>query len=236
VGVWRRELLRRAIKKKDNLYGKNLEWFMALVFDYGLNYVRTDACEDYALVRWFCQKMYENNVVVELTLTDGDTNLGNPRRVVPSVKDLPNVIFEPVNEFFKNKNDLNTAWWWCNHLRELGLYTSAGAYGIGGQSLSEKFDPANSTNHIITVHREWYKASIQRYNSSNKPILRNEFFGVSAQEMARIMRESFEAGASGVCYYGLRSKTLFPDLQKQDPDLWSLYFTTASKIYKTIHS
>lgn len=229
-GVSRREILHRAIGDWHSLYNKTLEWFMGLSIQYGLNFERIDSCRDYQLLYDYCEDRRKNGIVVEITLMDEDRNMGAPIRAIDELAPLPNVIFDPVNEF-STDDPLNDAWWFCDHIMNEGLISAAGNFGNGTENLSQRFNPMKSNNQIINVHRHWDKATIENYRRvSSKPIIRDEFFMITTDRMKQIAEESFDAGACGVNYYGERDKGLFPDLERQDPEAWEKYFEAMQEL------
>lgn len=234
VGVSRREILLRAVGTWHSLYDKPLEWFMDLSVEYGLNFERIDSCNDYDLLYDYCEDRRKNGIVVEVTLMqnvdDKPIDMGKPLQVIDRLAPLPNVIFDPVNEF-STDDPLNDAWWYCNYLMNKGLIAAAGNFGLGTERLSERFNPISSNNKIINVHRHWDKETIEEYRKlSSKPIIRDEFFRITTARMKQIAKESFDAGACMVNYYGLRDQGLFPDLETQDPDPWRKYFEMAGQL------
>jgi len=240
-GVSRREILHRALKLWFSLYGKSLEWFEKLYPEYGLNFERIDAVSDYKFLKEHCERMYKYGVVVEVTLIDRikkkiRKDMGDPRLVIDALKDLPNVIFEPVNELY-SEEDVRLAQEWCSYIEKYGLISSAGAYGAGGEKWSKSFDPVKSSNKVITIHRYYgnsaeVKNTIQPYKRAGKPMDWNESFRITAKKWGELVEVFYKEGVRLFNYYGLRSKELFPDLKTEDPNRWQLYYEKAGELCK----
>jgi len=225
VGVSRREALHR------NWYNFSLKKYEDEIIKYKLNYERIDAVRDYKKLRRHCQKMKKHGIIVELTLYDSGQGgfLANIDQVIKATGDLGNIIYEPVNELYSDE-DVKVAKRLTNYLVKKGFLVSAGAFGAAGEKWSEKFDPINSPNQIISVHRAWDKESILKYKKAKKPIIRNEYFDrgqLGLNGVIRVMSESFEAGAAGVNYYGFRMESL-KDLARLDPEPYWKYLKFAS--------
>lgn len=229
IGVSRREALHR------RWYDFGLERYENEMIKYSLNYERIDAIRDYDKLRKHCQKMKDHGIIVELTLYDEGQGgyLADVDKVIEATADLGNIVYEPVNELYSDK-DVSIAKELTRYIVRKGLLVSAGAFGAGGEEWSEKFDPIHSENQIISVHRHWDKESITRYLSSGKLIFRNEYFDrgdLALSGTRRIMEESFEAGANGVNYYGFRMRAL-KDLPRLDPEPYWKYLEFASVLRK----
>jgi len=221
VGVWRREALCLETGQEGYAWqrcGQNysLTWAEGEFHKYGLNYLRIDICNIPSLVRSFCERMYEENVVVELTLRDGIRDLGNIEETVQATKDLKNIIYECWNELY-SEDDVDRAISIAKNLRNQGLIVSGGAFGAGGEKYADyaKKKGLYDIVNIIQVHRHWpYPAhedndTILDYKDYNKPIGRNEFFDrkkLGLRKTRFIFEKSIQHGASLVCYYGFRLK------------------------------
>jgi len=219
IGVWRRESLCLATGQEGETWNRcnehySLSWAENEFLKYGLNYLRTDICNDPKLVRNFCERMYENGVVVELTLRDGDRKLGSIEAIVEATKDLDNVIYEVFNEMC-SEEDVHEAVNLAHRLRNQGLIVSGGAIGAGSGQWADyaKEKGLYDIVSIIQVHRHWpYPAKpdndwILKYKQFNKPIGRNEFFDMRKLGLSKtqfIFEKSIEHGAQLVNYYGFR--------------------------------
>jgi len=219
IGVWRREALCLEAGQEGEHWsrcGKNysLTWAEREFHKYGLNYLRTDICNDPKLVRSFCERMYEKNVVVELTLKDSVRDLGSIEETVEATKDLKNIIYECWNELYA-EDDVDGAISIAKNLRNQGLIVSGGAIGAGGEKYADyaKKKGLYDIVSIIQVHRHWPYQNhedndwILGYKHYDKPIGRNEFFdrkelGLSGVKF--IFEKSLEHGAQLVNYYGFR--------------------------------
>ncbi|MHA1613319.1 MAG: hypothetical protein ACTSYJ_00570 [Candidatus Thorarchaeota archaeon] len=219
VGVWRREALCLETgqegytwKRCDQNY--SLSWAEREFHKYGLNYLRTDICNNPSLVRSFCERMYNKNVVVELTLRDGVRDLGNIEATIEATKDLKNVIYECWNELY-SEDDVHKAVNLAHKLRNMGLIVSGGAIGAGGEKWAEYARERGLYDivSIIQVHRHWPMPGhedndwILKYKHFGKPIGRNEFFDrrkLGLKKTKFIFEKSIEHGASLVNYYGFR--------------------------------
>ncbi|MFQ5721041.1 MAG: hypothetical protein ACE5GI_00940 [Candidatus Aminicenantales bacterium] len=225
VGVSRREALHR------DWYKFGLKKYEDEIIKYKLNYERIDAVRNYKKLRRHCLKMKKHGIIVELTLYDSGQGgfLADIDQVIKATGDLGNIIYEPVNELYSDK-DVRVAKKLTNYLVKKGFIVSAGAFGAGGEKWSEKFDPIKSANQIISVHRPWYKESILKYKKARKPIIRNEYFDrgeLGLNGVISVMSESFEAGAAGVNYYGFRMERL-KDLARLDPEPYWKYLKFVS--------
>jgi len=250
VGVWRREALLLEIGQNGYTWdwcGDNysLSWAENEFLKYELNYLRTDICNDPRLVREFCERMYKNRVVVELTLRDGDRKLGDIDAVIEATKDLPNIIYEVFNEMY-SKEDVHEAVNLARRLRRQGLIVSGGAIGAGGEKWAEYARERGLYDivSIIQVHRHWPIPGhedndwILKYKHFGKPIGRNEFFdrkklGLSKTQF--IFEKSIEHGAQLVNYYGFRMPG-FGSKCGEDAEgnpYWK-YLEIASKIRKAL--
>lgn len=236
VGVSMREALHReTLQVSDGWYDKSLDWYENVLISSGINYVRHDISNDYDMLRRHVMKMRDHGIIVELTLTDGDRYLGDPYRAIEATKDLGNVIYEPVNEFGSKQEDVQIARELTDYIVSQGLIASAGAWsGSSGRHLSDQFDPVNSKNQIITVHRNWDTASISRYLSANKPIIRNEYFRLPGSKMQQIMEESFSAGAAGVNYYPFVGA--YVDSLPPSAEHYPVYYQIAQNIMDALNS
>ena len=219
VGVWRREALLLEIGQNGYTWdwcGDNysLSWAENEFLKYGLNYLRTDICNNPKLIRNFCERMYKNEVVVELTLRDGDRNLGNIEAIIEATKDLDNIIYEVFNEMY-SEEDVHEAINLAYQLRNQGLIVSGGAIGAGGEQWADyaKERGLYDIVSIIQVHRHWPMPNhedndwILKYTCFNKPIGRNEFFDRRKLGLLKtkfIFEKSIEHGAQLVNYYGFR--------------------------------
>jgi len=219
VGVWRREALCLETGQEGCTWqrcGQNysLTWAEREFHKYGLNYLRTDICNNPSLVRGFCEKMYEKNVIVELTLRDGKRDLGSIEETIEATKDLKNIIYECWNELY-SEDDVDRAISVAKNLREQGLIVSGGAFGAGGEEYAgyAKKKGLYDIVSIIQVHRHWPypnhedNDTILDYKNYKKPIGRNEFFDrreLGLRKIRFIFEKSIEHGASLVCYYGFR--------------------------------
>jgi len=202
VGVWRREALCLETGQEGYTWqrcGQNysLAWAEREFHKYDLNYLRTDICNIPNLVRGFCERMYEKNVVVELTLRDGVRDLGSIEETIQATVDRAISI--------------------AKNLRNQGLIVSGGAFGAGGEEYADyaKKKGLYDIVSIIQVHRHWpYPAhedndTILDYKDYKKPIGRNEFFDrreLGLRKTKFIFEKSIDHGASLVCYYGFRLK------------------------------
>jgi len=220
VGVWRREALCLETGQEGNIWqrcGQNysLTWAEGEFHKYSLNYLRTDICNIPSLVRSFCERMYNKNVVVELTLRDGVRDLGNIEKIIEATKDLKNIIYECWNELY-SEDDVDRAISIAKNLREQGLIVSGGAFGAGGEKYADyaKKKGLYDIVSIIQVHRHWPypnhedNDTILDYKDYKKPIGRNEFFDRRELRLSGvkfIFEKSIEHGASLVCYYGFRT-------------------------------
>ncbi|MHA1287013.1 MAG: hypothetical protein ACTSPB_06355, partial [Candidatus Thorarchaeota archaeon] len=133
VGVWRREALCLETGQEGYTWKRcgqdySLTWAEGEFHKYGLNYLRTDICNIPSLVRSFCERMYEKNVVVELTLRDGVRDLGSIEETIQATKDLKNIIYECWNELY-SEDDVDRAISIAKNLRNQGLIVSGGAFG-----------------------------------------------------------------------------------------------------------
>jgi len=219
IGAWRREALCLETGQEGYTWqrcGQNysLTWAEGEFHKYGLNYLRTDICNIPSLVRGFCKRMYEKNVVVELTLRDGVRDLGSIEETIEATKDLKNIIYECWNELYA-EDDVDRAISIAKNLRNQGLIVSGGAFGAGGEEYADyaKKKGLYDIVSIIQVHRHWpYPAhedndTILEYKNYKKPIGRNEFFDrkkLGLRKTKFIFEKSIEHGASLVCYYGFR--------------------------------
>jgi len=219
VGVWRREALCLETGQEGYTWqrcGQNysLTWAEGEFHKYGLNYLRTDICNIPSLVRSFCERMYNKNVVVELTLKDSVRDLGSIEETIEGTKDLKNIIYECWNELYA-EDDIDRAISIAKNLREQALIVSGGAFGAGGEKYADyaKKKGLYDIVSIIQVHRHWpYPAhedndTILEYKNYKKPIGRNEFFDrkkLGLRKTEFIFEKSIEHGASLVCYYGFR--------------------------------
>jgi len=211
VGVWRREALCLETGQEGYTWqrcGQNysLTWAEREFHKYDLNYLRTDICNIPSLVRGFCERMYEKNVIVELTLKDSVRDLGSIEATIEATKDLKNIIYECWNELY-SEDDVDRAI----------LIVSGGAFGAGGEKYADyaKKKGLYDIISIIQVHRHWpYPAhedndTILDYKNYKKPLGRNEFFDrkkLGLKKTRFIFEKSIEHGASLVCYYGFRLK------------------------------
>jgi len=221
VGVWRRESLCLETGQEGYTWKRcgqdyDLTWAEREFHKYGLNYLRTDICNIPSLVRSFCERTYEKNVVVELTLRDGVRDLGSIEETIQATKDLKNIIYECWNELYA-EDDVDRAISIAKNLRNQGFIVSGGAFGAGGEKYAKyaKRKGLYDVVSIIQVHRHWpYPAhedndTILAYRSYKKPIGRNEFFDrkkLGLKKTRFIFEKSIEHGASLVCYYGFRLK------------------------------
>jgi len=246
VGVWRREALCLETGQEGNTWqrcGQNysLAWAEGEFHKYGLNYLRTDICNIPSLVRSFCERMYEKNVIVELTLKDSVRNLGSIEETVQATKDLKNIIYECWNELY-SEDDVDRAISIAKNLRNQGLIVSGGAFGAGGEKYAEhaKRKGLYDVVSIIQVHRHWpYPAhedndTILDYKSYKKPIGRNEFFDrkkLGLKKTRFIFEKSIEHGASLVCYYGFRMPGFgAPDCEDAEGNPYWKYLEIASSV------
>ena len=78
---------------------------------------------------------------------------GDINAVIGATYDLPNVFYEPVNEFSDAHEDVDIARSFTYHLLQIGLLVSCGAWGYSthGHDYSDEFDPINSNNQIINI-------------------------------------------------------------------------------------
>lgn len=206
IGCSRRQCLKRAIVQDgygwEHPYLTNMEalhWYEDEMINYGFNYVRHDACNDTSLTVRHCKKMIDNGKTVELTLWGGNDYMCNVYEVWRGTKDFPNIIYEPVNEFLGNHTAVGVANELTDWLVDRGATVSCGAWGRGGADLSAEYDPIGSRNQIISHHRQWVFndiAELVKY----KPVLWNEFFSLSTQEVKFLMRGALKKGVMGVNY------------------------------------
>jgi len=246
VGVWRREALCLETGQEGYTWqrcGQNysLIWAEREFHKYGLNYLRTDICNIPSLVRSFCERMYNKNIVVELTLRDGIRDLGSIEETIEATKDLKNVIYECWNELY-SEDDVDRAISIAKSLRNQGLIVSGGAFGAGGEKYAKyaKKKGLYDIISIIQVHRHWpYPAhedndTILDYKDYKKPIGRNEFFDrkkLGLKKTKFIFEKSIEHGASLVCYYGFRMPGFgSDDCEDAEGNLYWKYLEIASKI------
>jgi len=229
IGCSRWEALARAKGIWYNWGTKNFDWYENQLIKSGINYVRHGIIPDLDFVRQHCKRMKKAGIIVELTIYNSqiEYNMGNPLDAIDRTIDLDNIIYDVHNEFVDKEEDIAYAVMLINYIRNLNGICSAGAWGHSpnGQQYSEIFDPINSHNQIVSVHREWTKDWIIRYMGHNKPVIRNEYFDrgdLGLDGTKRIMKETIEAG--GHCnYYGFRDKSILSDLKYPDPEPWYVY-------------
>jgi len=241
IGCSRWEVLARAKGISNNWGTKSFDWYEKQLIKSGINYVRHGIIPDYKFVRQHCKRMKKAGIIVELTIYNSQVkyDMGNPMEAIDATIDLPNVFYDVHNEFLDKEEDIAKAKELIDYIRSKGGICSAGAWGYSpnGQEYSERFDPINSRNQIISVHREWTKEWIVKYTGYDKPVIRNEYFdrGVLGLEGTKqIMRETIEAG--GHCgYYGFRDKNVLPDLKYPDPESWDKYLKFIGDYCKEIN-
>lgn len=187
------------------------------------NYVRHGTVNDLDLIREHCIELLSKEIIVELNIWNSQAQweMPDPLEVIDATIDLVNVFYDVNCEFTDDFEDIAKARQLCNYIKEKGGISCAGAWGFSthGEAYSEEFDPVNSNNSVISVHRNWDKNSISNYTGEAKPVIRNEYFDYGAghagqigfEGFKRIMRESFEAGAQGVQYYPFIDSLTTPD-------------------------
>jgi len=246
VGVWRREALLLETKQEGHTWPDcgqkySLAWCESEFHKYGLNYLRTDICKDTQLLFDFCKRMAGKDVIVELTLRDGDRDLGSIDETIQATKNLKNIIYEVWNEMY-SLEDVQEAVSLAKKLKKQGLIISGGAIGAGGEKWAT--EAANAGLYelvdIIQVHRHWpYPAHenndwVLKYKDHNKPIGRNEFFDrkkLGLEKTRFIFEKSIQHGASLVNYYGFRMPGLgAPDCQDAEGNPYWRYLQIASDI------
>ena len=192
----------------------NLEEYESELIKSGINYVRHGTGKDMGLLRKHCIKMGDNGVFVEVGFYNYGLRerMGDYRQAVKATIDLPNVFYNAHNEFCAACN-IDKAREIIKYVNDKGGICSAGAWGHSpnGQECSKMFDPINSDNQIIAVHREWTKGWIIKYLGHDKPVIRNEYFDINKSlgfaGMKRIMKETIDAGAQGCQYFMFNDNT-----------------------------
>lgn len=242
VGISRRSMLNRANGDYHSLYGKPLRFYEDLTIEYGLNFVRHSTTRNTQLLADHLQYMYENNIVVELTIWDGEGRewyLGDPFVSMDIASNFPNVIIDPVNEL-TDRHSVNMARDLSREAKDRGLIVSAGAFGGNDRRWSDML-LEDCPNDIIGIHRgdnndpDYDPNFLVRYRDSDKPFIRTETHHLSKNDIEIVMSDDLYMGASIVNYYGLRCAELFPDLGDNiDPDPWREYFEIAKIILENI--
>jgi len=243
VGVSRWEALARENKLWYSWGDKDLSWYEQQFIESGINYVRHGTVPDLDLIRKHCERMAEVGIIVELTIYNRGARdiMADPRQAVDVTIDLPNVFYDVHNEFLDDREDIDTAKNLIRYIRDRGGICSAGAWGHSSDGLknSNLFDPINSQNQIITVHREWTPDWISTYVGHGKPVIRNEFFArhdprLNLEDVKKIFIQTFGAGGQGCQYYGFAYEGL-PGLKKYDPFDWKEILTWAGWYCKELN-
>lgn len=134
---------------------------------------------------------------------------------------LGNVFFDAHNEFCDDFN-VSKIIEIIQKIKDKDGLMSAGAWGYYAyaQQNYELFHKQCNFHDIESVHREWDTASIEKALKFDKPVIRNEYLArwspiLNLEETKRIMKETIEAGAQGVQYYGFAYEGL-PGLKQWD--------------------
>jgi len=184
--------------------------------EYGTNYCRVDAVEDYDFTYEFCKRMEEKNIIVELTLSDHDRpHFGDYRIHIRKTRRLKNVIYEVENEMLDDRSRIFAAKVKAEYITSQRLIASGGAWGYSsyGKKHSEEFRTICDSHKIETLHRPYpplvvLQEYIKYLTRHGRPILWNEVlvdykdtFSISREEIEKFARGALKAGANGLNIY-----------------------------------
>jgi len=194
----------------------SLEEEITLWLEFGTNYCRVDAVEDYDLTYEFCQRMEKKNIIVELTLADHNRpHFGDYRIHVEKTRALRNVIYEVENEFLDDRSRIFAAKLRAESIASQGLITSAGAWGRSsyGKRHSKEFRTVCDCYKIETIHRPYpplagLKKHVKYLSRQSRPILWNEVLvnykdipSIPSGEVEKYVYGALKAGVSGINIY-----------------------------------